>query len=99
MSVFDNFDKIANMYPEVYGERKSQKRYYSKNYLKSNPDSDKMKIYEAFNDLYKKYEKYKDNKKAMRNNFINNLTNDFNRLGNENYLLKKEIEFLKKNIN
>jgi hypothetical protein len=99
MSVFDNFDKIARMYPEVYGKEKSQKRYYNKYYLKSNPDSNPMKIYEAFNDLYNKYDNAKKEKTLMRNQLIIDLRYDLRNLSNENFLLKKEIKELKNIIN
>jgi len=102
MSVFDNFDKIANRYREVYGKEKSQKRRNNKFYLKDNPDSDKMKIYEMVNDLYTKYMKlynqksdgFKSATAKYSDKYYQNLEKD-----NKIYKLEKEIEELKKIIN
>tara|TARA_R110000744_G_scaffold105862_3_gene202032 strand:+ start:42 stop:359 length:318 start_codon:yes stop_codon:yes gene_type:complete len=95
MSIFDNFNKIANRYPEVYGKDKSEKRRQQKKYLRQNPDSYKMKVYEAFNDLFTKYDNARKEKTQMRNNHVINLTAQLGTQGNEIYLLKKEISELK----
>ena len=95
MGIFDNFNKIANRYPEVYGGDKSEKRRQQKKYLRQNPDSYKMKVYEAFNDLYNRYQNALKEKTLMRNMKVDNLTATLGTLSNENYLLKKEISELK----
>lgn len=48
----DNFNKIANKYPHIYGEANTRKRYDNKYYLSNNRESQKYQLYEVINDLY-----------------------------------------------
>jgi DNA-binding ferritin-like protein len=63
----ENFNKIANKFPHIYGVKNTPKRWYNKNYLLSNTDSYKYQVYEAIDELYeqtlKQTEKAKDIKK------------------------------------
>jgi alpha-ketoglutarate-dependent taurine dioxygenase len=95
MSIFDNFDKIARRYPEVYGYDKSEKKRQQKKYLRQNPDSYKMKVYEAINDLYKKYDNAREDKKGRHSKQYEEMKEILRVTCNENYLLKKEISELK----
>ena len=51
-SILDNFKEVSNKYPMLYGQLGTQKRFNIKYYLKKNPESEKMIIFEIIQSLY-----------------------------------------------